>query len=843
MNTPANPLRSPNTPTSLTDSYTYRDGKRIPLRKRADQFIVRATEEAAADAGWQATELVSPHSTRVTTPPSMLDADMSRARALAPTHHAYDIAATGEEFLITDRVLVTFKDAPSEADLGEFMARYSLVLLQTYSPREFLFQLTDHTGMNPVKLVVLLSEQEPTIERADHDLNLRVSTKQIVLPSDPAYAREWHLHPRFTNPSVDPRSSARCEGAWQILNHFGAADVVVGVTDDGCRLDHSDFNSPGKFAAWGYFEGNTLVTDGSPAADPARMYQPGADHGTACAGVIGGEVDAALTVGAAPGCRLLPIKWESNGPSLLISDSKFRTALDFMADKVDVVSNSWGNSPTMNFSSTVVNRIRALTESGGRHGRGIVFLFAAGNENCPIDHSGTQDIPFTSGWNSTLTSWVGVSTSRFFEHNLTTIPGVMHVAALASHAQRSHYSNYGSGISVCAPSNNVHEYRRLPVTGLGITTARGTSTSSITDTFGGTSSATPLTAGIAALVISANPELTAAEVISVLKRTAAKDLDSTPYARTPPASFNPDTSWDISPAGPFTSGAFQSIGSADGTWSPWFGHGCVNAQAAVEEAVRLRAPSQQQRVRRASAPGAAIPDNVTAGIRDSITFTESGRVAQMSVIVSIAHTYIGDLVVKLTSPSGRIVTLHNRAGGNTDNLRRTYTTADTPQLGVLNDDSLAGVWTLSVADIATVDVGTLERWELDAAVADQATIQLEDAPGLTIPDNNPAGVERGLTVPTIGVVRDVSVGVDITHTYIGDLEVSLLPPFGQPVFLHRQAGGAADNLVTTFTSANTPGLNALRGTPLQGVWKLKVADRASIDIGKLNRWSLHIQRQ
>ena len=615
------------------------------------------------------------------------------------------------------------------------MARYSLVLLQTYSDREFLFQLTDHTGMNPVKLVVRLSEEEPLVERADHDLNLRVFRQQIALPTDPAYAREWHLHTHFSDPAVDPRSSSRCEGAWQVLNHFGSAEVVVGVTDDGCRLDHGDFNALDKFAAWGYFEGNALITDGAPEADPNKMYQPGANHGTACAGVIAAEVDAVLTVGAAPGCRLLPIKWESSGPSLLISDSKFRAALDFMADKVDVVSNSWGNSPDMNFSTSVLNRVRQLSETGGRRGRGIVFLFAAGNENCPIQHTGTLDIPFTHGWNPTLTVWIGVETSRVFEHNLTTIPGVMHVAALASHAQRSHYSNYGTGIGVCAPSNNVHEYRRMQVTGLGITTARGTQITSITDTFGGTSSATPLVAGIAALVILAHPGLTALEVIGVLKQTAAKNLNTDPYPKTPPASFNMDTSWDISPAAPFANGAFQNINSPDGTWSPWFGHGCVDAQAAVAEAIRLRPPTQQG-LRRASSPGLVIPDNLATGVRDSIAFTEAGRVAQMSVSVDIGHSFMGDLVVTLASPSGHIVTLHNRTGGNAANLNRTYRVADTPQLGSVAGELLTGQWTLSVVDAAPVDVGRLNRWELEVTLTEQAAVDFEDAPGLNIPDND-----------------------------------------------------------------------------------------------------------
>ncbi|MGH7417962.1 MAG: proprotein convertase P-domain-containing protein, partial [Candidatus Rokuibacteriota bacterium] len=61
--------------------------------------------------------------------------------------------------------------------------------------------------------------------------------------------------------------------------------------------------------------------------------------------------------------------------------------------------------------------------------------------------------------------------------------------------------------------------------------------------------------------------------------------------------------------------------------------------------------------------------------------------------------------------------------------------------------------------------------------------------------------------------------------------------------LHQRAGGPADNLLATFTAANVPGLGALRGQPMQGPWRLKVADRDRVDTGKLNRWSLRIDRQ
>jgi subtilisin family serine protease len=576
-------------------TYTYRAGQRIALEKRPDQFVVRTLPDELMDLGFtDPAERVSSASSRVTTRATDLEPLMSRSRQLAPTHHAYYEAETGQEFLITDRLFVTFTEPLSDEQVDAFAGRYGLIRKATYGDRDYLFQLTDHTGMNPVKLVVTLTEQEPLVESADHDLNQRMSLEEIALPTDPAYTRQWHLHTRLSNADFDPRSSSRCEAAWQLLDNFGSKDVVVGVTDDGCKLDHPDFNSPGKFATWGYFRGERLIVSADIDADPSEMYKPGANHGTSCAGVIAGEVDAMLTVGAAPGCRLLPIQWESSGPFVFISDSKLLTLLDFVADKVDILSNSWGHVPINISAPLVVNRITELARTGGRRGRGIVFLWAAGNENCPIQHTASVDVPYTSGWEGRPDGslvWVGVETSRQFRNNLVGIPGLMHVAALASPAKRSHYSNYGTGILICAPTSNSHRFRRLTVRGLRITTTTGEA-GSVTEAFGGTSSATPLVAGIAALTISANPELPAQEVVSILTQTASKDLSLEGYPRTPPAIFDPDPAWDVSPIEPFDRGDFGDTGDANGTWSPWFGHGKVDAQEAVTEALRRkRGPS------------------------------------------------------------------------------------------------------------------------------------------------------------------------------------------------------------------------------------------------------------
>ncbi|MEK7281438.1 MAG: S8 family serine peptidase, partial [Chloroflexota bacterium] len=464
--------------------YTYRAGRKIALGKRQDQFVVRALPDRLKGIGIPDAEQVSSASARVTTRAADLEPLMDRARHMAPTHHAYYVAGTGEEFLITDRIFVTFREVLSDGQVDAFAARYGLIKKKVYTNRDYLFQLTDHTGMNPVKLVVKLTEDEPLVEAAEHDLNRRFKTYQLTLPADPYYLRQWHLHKRLNDAAFDPRASSRCEEAWQLLNNFGSTDVVVGITDDGCKMSHPDFNSTGKFAGWGYFRGERLITSTDIDADPIWMYERDANHGTSCAGVIAGEVDAVLTVGAAPGSRLLPIKWESFGPMLYISDSKMVTVLEFIADKVDILSNSWGGVPENTWAPVVIDRIRELAQRGGRRGRGILFIWAAGNENCPINHTAPLEVPYTNGWKGSRV-WVGVKTSREFRNNLVGIPGVIHVAALASNAKRSHYSNYGPGIMVCAPTNNIHEYRRLTVEGLGITTTTG-SDSGVTQSFGGT---------------------------------------------------------------------------------------------------------------------------------------------------------------------------------------------------------------------------------------------------------------------------------------------------------------------------------------------------------------------
>jgi subtilisin-like proprotein convertase family protein len=103
-----------------------------------------------------------------------------------------------------------------------------------------------------------------------------------------------------------------------------------------------------------------------------------------------------------------------------------------------------------------------------------------------------------------------------------------------------------------------------------------------------------------------------------------------------------------------------------------------------------------------------------------------------------------------------------------------------------------------------------------------------------IPDNNSTGVTSTITVPDeFNVGAKVEVVVDITHTYVGDLVLTLKHGSKQAV-LQNQAGGSAHDLKKTFTVTD------FTGTAAKGAWSLVVADVAAADTGKLVSWKLRL---
>jgi hypothetical protein len=94
-------------------------------------------------------------------------------------------------------------------------------------------------------------------------------------------------------------------------------------------------------------------------------------------------------------------------------------------------------------------------------------------------------------------------------------------------------------------------------------------------------------------------------------------------------------------------------------------------------------------------------------------------------------------------------------------------------------------------------------------------------------------IQDAITVDRSGTATSVSVAVDISHTYIGDLVVDLTAPDGTSQTLHSRAGGSANDIDQTYT----PDFD---GTGIAGDWTLRVSDRAGGDVGTLNGWTLTV---
>jgi subtilisin family serine protease len=323
--------------------------------------------------------------------------------------------------------------------------------------------------------------------------------------------------------------------------------VVVGVIDDGFDLGHPDLANK-AVAPWD-FERNSA--DVHPEPDPMSPID-GNWHGTACAAVAVGNAGGGHIIGAAPNARLMPVRMnQALDPDLV---AKW---FDHMTDQgAWVVSCSWGAEAKVFPLCMRISDAIARCARKGRNGKGCVILFAAGNDKSDID-----DPPRT-------------------KNGLAIHPDVMAISACSSQDAFSDYSNFGKDVWVCAPSSGSGgwDVTTADATGTyidasGRERSSGYASGDYNPHFTGTSSACPLAAGVCALVLSANPELTSAEVRDIIKRTARK----------------------IGPASDYRNGR-----------SVKFGFGCVDAEAAVREALRVAPPAAERAARRESA-------SVTAG--------------------------------------------------------------------------------------------------------------------------------------------------------------------------------------------------------------------------------------
>ncbi|MER7930879.1 MULTISPECIES: M4 family metallopeptidase [unclassified Streptomyces] len=182
---------------------------------------------------------------------------------------------------------------------------------------------------------------------------------------------------------------------------------------------------------------------------------------------------------------------------------------------------------------------------------------------------------------------------------------------------------------------------------------------------------------------------------------------------------------------------------------------------------------------------------------------------------------------------GQEVSLQADAYTTNSGAALTYTATGLPDGLTMSDTGLitGTPTTLGTSDVTitvTDDTGASATrsfsWQVAYIYANSSRVD--------IPDNGPA-VESPVTVTgrTGNASATTQVYVKIVHTYRGDLTVDLVGPDGTAYSLLNRSGGSADNVDQTFT------VNA-SAQPLNGTWKLRVQDRAAIDVGYIEQWRL-----
>lgn len=440
--------------------------------------------------------------------------------------------------------------------------------------------------------------------------------------------------------------------------------IRIVVVDDGLEIAHPELAANvASGASWNYESGTN-----NPTNFPSDLES---GHGTAVAGIVAARDSTSSDLrGVASRASLAGYALLNNNNSANSADAMSRNHVS-----VDISNNSWGpadNTGILNAAPLVWREAIDLGVSQGRAGKGVVYLWAAGNGGA----SGVDD-----------SNYDGFANYK----------NVIAVSAVDAQGVRASYSEPGANILVAAPGGEycdslaITTIDRVGNAGFNSSNTAGgveTANTSYTRCMNGTSSATPMVAGVVALMLQANPNLTWRDVRVLLARSARKNHPASPE-------------WT-------TNGAGHDI-------HPTFGFGVVDANAAIIAALG-HATNLPALVSLAAAPNPVPPntpilDNNSTGVSSDITVTGSNinSIEFVEVIVKTTHSYAGDLEITVTSPSGteRKLASQRICPGDCGNYNNWV-------FGVAQflDEAANGTWTLEVKDLEAQDTGTLDSWSL-----------------------------------------------------------------------------------------------------------------------------------
>jgi thermitase len=300
--------------------------------------------------------------------------------------------------------------------------------------------------------------------------------KREIGSATPNFLRRFVRVPRSAPAAAWSHDMIGVAAAWNMTR--GNKDIKVAVLDEGVDTTHPALKDA-VVAERDFIGGNSGAM---PSGNDA--------HGTACAGIVLSRDNT--FPGIAPLCSLIAarIAMDDGSGHWIFDDFATADAIDWSwRQGAAVLSNSWGGGAP----SDAISRAFARARTQGRNGLGSVVAIAAGNDQMPIDFPG--DLP---GYVT-----VGASNPRDERKTKTSSDG-----------ETWWGSNFGATMQLLAPG--------VFIWTTDIVGAAGYDAADFTKTFNGTSSATPAVAGTAALMLSANPALSASSVREILGKTANK---------------------------------------------------------------------------------------------------------------------------------------------------------------------------------------------------------------------------------------------------------------------------------------------------------------------------------
>uniref|UniRef100_A0A2A4JU34 furin n=1 Tax=Heliothis virescens TaxID=7102 RepID=A0A2A4JU34_HELVI len=420
--------------------------------------------------------------------------------------------------------------------------------------------------------------------------------------------------------------------------------VVVTILDDGLETDHPDLVA--NYDPMASYDVNSHDSDPQPRYDMIDSNR----HGTRCAGEVAATANNSLcAVGVAYGASVGGVRMLDGD----VTDAVEARSLSLNPQHVDIYSASWGpddDGKTVDGPGELATRAFIEGVTKGRNGKGSIFVWASGNggrehDNCNCD-----------GYTNSI--WT------------------LSISSATERGEVPWYSEMCSSTLAATYSSGAINEKQVVTTDLHHSCTAGHT---------GTSASAPLAAGICALALQANRDLTWRDMQHIVVRTAR------------PERLSIGGEWRVNGVGRNVSHSF--------------GYGLLDAAGMVRLAKTWRTVPPQRRCELAAPrpqrnvpPRASVTLQLDVGACPGVNYLE-----HVQARVSLSAARRGDLRIVLTSPAGTKVTLlaprphdSSRAGFNSWPFMSVHMWGESP----------LGFWRLEVTNEGRYMAGPLTQWEL-----------------------------------------------------------------------------------------------------------------------------------